>query len=152
MEQNETCNFEENAVLYAYGELPDSEKMYFEEHLSKCHLCAGKLAVLKAAEHTVSAEVHNPSESTVRFIIAKSDEYFRPAANKYSFRKKLAALCLSVIIVLSGLAIISGGSIYGHQLETASISGDEMLLGDVFQEEEIELLEDEISSEMDLWE
>ncbi|MBO4555337.1 MAG: hypothetical protein J5706_01160 [Elusimicrobiales bacterium] len=152
MEQHEICNFEEDAVLYAYGELPKSEIARFEDHLSKCGICEGTVKTLQTAERAVSAEIHNPSDSTVRFIMAKTDEYSHPGAKQFLFRKKIAAFAFASIAIMALFAVISGGISGGSQFETASISGDDISFYDMISEDEILSLEDEISAEIDLWE
>ena len=151
MEQNENCNLEEKAVLYAYGELSEKETESFESHLPKCRACTGTVKAIRTAGDIISARKHDPSEITVRFIMARSDE-FCLRHDKSFFRKKALAFSFAAFVALSVFAIISGTGNLNQGLETASALSEEIIMSDIIPDEEIGLIEDEITAEIDLWE
>ena len=139
-----------NAFLYAYDELPDDQRIEFEQHVNRCANCAEEVKALKGLREVMSAApLLEPSPSLLADSRMKLQEalefaqqergwkrwFFDPFAMLHSM-KFSPALAAMILIVGFGLGTLttyrllprstSGGTTIGSNPQTpvnASIAG-----------------------------
>lgn len=97
-----TAKYEEEMILYSYGELEGEAKKAFEAHLAVCPDCAGRLAALKTAGAALRSNTVNPPNWLVAEIEEKAVHKFR-FSFRYMFRTLTpvaAAVAMAAILIL----------------------------------------------------
>ena len=153
MKHKEHCEFEESAVLYAYGELDPADKTAFEAHLPGCRSCSDNLKILKCANEMLSSEEKTPSGHSISAILAAADSRKPFFWQKIAFlRRKTLAFAFAAVAAVFGFLLISGIDNADYGVETASAYRyDQSILGSL-DDEDLDILESEISSEFeDIW-
>ena len=153
MMHNEHCEFEEKAVLYAYGELDPAEKKAFEAHLPGCRLCSDNLTILKCTNEMLSSEERMPSGHAISTILAATDSKKRSFWQKLAFfHRKTLAFAFAAIAAVFVLVLVSDIDNTDYGVDTASVyKYDQSILGSL-EDEDLDILENEISSEFeDIW-
>ena len=153
MKHKEHCEFEESAVLYAYGELDPAEKKAFEAHLPGCRSCSDNLKILKCANEMLSSEEKTPSGHSISAILAAAESRKRFFWQKITFfRRKTLAFAFAAIAAVFAIVLVSGINNADYGVETASVyKYDQSILGSL-EDEDLDILESEISSESeDIW-
>ena len=134
MMENKNCPLEEKAILFAYGELSGDEAAETAVHIGSCPHCSSTVNALRRAEEVLSSEKKLPSEAVVKYIL-----------NCREKEPERHTLLLAVFV------IITGREMSPVQLETASIASEESSIFGSSFDDDMALLEEEFSSEIDIW-
>jgi anti-sigma factor RsiW len=129
------CNFGEDAVLYLYGELPDTDRVVFESHLLDCTACTDEFASMASARYEVYdwKTIEFDPLATPRFEIPFEEQHAAGTRESWADRVRstfargwaVPGLAFAGLVVVSIVGAVflssSGGS---DEIASATISVD----------------------------
>jgi len=151
MMENKNCPLEEKAILFAYGELSGDEAAETAVHIGSCPHCSSTVNALRRAEEVLSSEKKLPSEAVVKYILNCGEKEPERHTLLFRMREKMVAFSLAAVMAVAVFVIITGREMSPVQLETASIASEESSIFGSSFDDDMALLEEEFSSEIDIW-
>ena len=120
-------------------------------HIGSCRHCSSAVNALRRAEEVLLAEKKLPSEAAVKHILNCAGEEPERRPLLFRLREKIAAFSLAAAMAAAVFVIIIGKEPPPVQMETASLASESSSLFGSDLDDDMALLEEEFSSEMDVW-